>query len=646
MATVEVARRYLRPGACWPPDTALPMIDPVATTGDSEIGSGFFKELRRRRVFRVAALYIVAAWVVIQVAEVAFPGLGIPEAAIKYVFIGAFVGFPLALIFGWRYDLTSQGIVRTAAATGAEADVDIPLSRADYAILAVLLSVIGVVIYGVVDQVLEFESTADRAEAEREPPRNSVAVLPFVNASDDPSNEFFSDGISEDILGLLARISGLTVAARTSSFSFKAQSIDAGTIARRLNVKYIVEGSVRKSGDEVRIAAQLVEAEEGYLLWHETYDVTLDDIFTVQDQIATKIVHALTQRIAGADFPGIVSGGVRTSDLEAYEEFLLGRHYWAKRGEENVRKSIALFERVLDRDPRYAEAWAALASAYVVLPAYTRGVARQASERAAAAAARQALALDSTIGEAYAVLAAIDTANRDWFSTQNNYERALKFAPNDTTTLMWYAEFLAMMGRNQDSLAHLRRAMELDPLSATVSGVRGWVHMMVGEADRASFYLEESWEQGLHVMFIWFGLFLAKIEAAEFERAEDWLDKKPVGTGVEADRAYLAARRERSAEAARHAVEVIAHALEVDEIWPYLACAYYIGIGAVEHAYGIVDEATRSYDPRLLWLPGGTRFREDPRFAELAERLGLVEYWRERGWPDFCEPVGDGVACH
>ncbi len=248
------------------------------------------REARRRRVFRVTAIYIIVAWVALQAADLAFPGLGIEESAILYVWIGAILGLPIALFFGWRYDIIGGRIVRTAV---SDVDAHLSIERADYVILVALLVVVAAIAFGLVGEISKtrIPETAQFAITDIDP--KSIAVLPFLNMSDDPEQEYFSDGISEDILKLLAKIPDLPVTSRSSAFSFKGQNLDVQTMAAKLNVAHVLEGSVRKSGNQLRIVAQLIEVETDTHLWSETYDRELKNVFAIQDEIAAAVVDAL-----------------------------------------------------------------------------------------------------------------------------------------------------------------------------------------------------------------------------------------------------------------------------------------------------------------------------------------------------------------
>ena len=287
---------------------------------------GLVGELRRRKVFRMAGFYIVGAWLVMQAADVFFPGWGLPDSAINVLLIAAVVGFPLALVFGWFYDITTHGIVRTPPADGDHSVGSVPLQRTDYLVLAALACVAVVIFYRAGTEIVETPRTDTAAvqalevlqpvPVEKLP--NSVAVLPFTNISSDPDNEVFCDGISEEILNKLGAFPDLHVIARTSSFSFKNSDYAVPRISGLLGVRYLLQGSVRKAGDRLRISAQLVD-DSGAQQWTETYDRELSDIFAVQAEIADIVASMVAPQISHQTARGY------EPDVEAYQRFLSGR---------------------------------------------------------------------------------------------------------------------------------------------------------------------------------------------------------------------------------------------------------------------------------------------------------------------------------
>ncbi len=310
----------------------------------------------------------------------------------------------------------------------------------------------------------------------------SIAVLPFVNRSRDEENEYFSDGLAEELMNILARIPGLRVAARTSSFHFKGKSPTIAEVGRALNVASILEGSVRKVGNRVRISVQLVKVSDGYHLWSETYDRTLDDIFAVQDEVSRTVAAALPGRLLPGTVELVTSRGTRNSD--AYDAYLEGRFFWNKRTESDSRKAIQFFERAIALDPTFAEAWAGLADSYVILPFYSLVPSEAALAKSREAISR-ALDLKPELGPAHATLAYALMVDLQWEKAEGEFRRAIELSPDDATAHKWYADLLMMTGRSSAALRELRTALQLDPLSASIWTIMGEWYWFEGQFEEA-----------------------------------------------------------------------------------------------------------------------------------------------------------------
>ena len=301
-------------------------------------------ELKRRRVFRVAAMYGAAAWIITEVTATVFPHLGIPDWTVTFLIVLLVLGFPFAMIFAWIYDVGPDGLHRTEPLEQAQRAVESGRGRLLYAALLVIAMV------GLAALLDPFGWRGGE-----DVKKDSIAVLPFINLSGNDENDYFSDGMSEELLNLLAKVPGLKVAARTSSFAFKDQQVDVRDVATQLGVETVLEGSVRWSDEsQVRITAQLIDAQTGYHLWSETYDEELENIFEVQDRISAEIVKALRIELSEPDAEKMhAAQQPPTTDVKAYEDYLQGRHYWKRRGEGPLRRSIDFFQSSLGRDPGF-----------------------------------------------------------------------------------------------------------------------------------------------------------------------------------------------------------------------------------------------------------------------------------------------------
>ncbi|MCH7895093.1 MAG: adenylyl cyclase, partial [Proteobacteria bacterium] len=401
----------------------------------------FFRELKRRNVFRVAVAYAVVGWLLVEVASVLFPTFEAPAWVMKVFATVIILGFPLAMFFAWAYEITPEGLKKEKDVDRSQSITTRTGRKIDYIIIG-LLSV-AVVFFASTHQWSGEGESTDKTETGETAAvaEQSIAVLPFVNMSDDPANEYFSDGIAEELLNVLVRVEGLRVASRTSSFSFKGKGISIPNIARELNVNHVLEGSVRKAGNTVRITAQLIDVRTDSHLWSATYDRELEDIFAIQDEISGHIVQALKIALGAGEQESMAHVQKPTENLEAYELYLRGRYFWQRRGEDNIRRAIGMFEQATALDPRFARAWSSLAAAHVTLPTYSDTPTDE-QYPLAVFAARKALTLDDSLAEAYAVLGDMARVNKKWSAAQAQYLRAIASEPKNSTAHLWYGEHL------------------------------------------------------------------------------------------------------------------------------------------------------------------------------------------------------------
>ena len=405
-------------------------------------------ELKRRNVVRVAVAYAVVSWLILQLTDVLMPLLALPEWVDRLVFLLLVIGFPLALIFAWAFELTPEGLKKEKDVDRAESITPITGRKLDFAIIAVL--VVALVFFVSTHQWGRDTGNAEIAD-------KSIAVLPFVNMSSDPEQEYFSDGISEELLNVLSKIPGLQVSARTSSFQFKGENLDIVDIGQQLNAGLVLEGSVRKAGLKVRITAQLVDARSGFHLWSETYDRELENIFAVQDEISAAIVMALKEHLGlqVEAAPGVIAA----ANTEAHEAYLRGLYLVAQGTRSGMENAVHEFERALSHDPNYAIAHAGLAIA-------TLGPVAHAEARARAALhVERAMALDPTLAEAHAA-----TGRLLWYQLKledalTSFKHAVQINPNFVIVYVWMGNLLNLdLGRYDEAFPMRETAMRLDPL--------------------------------------------------------------------------------------------------------------------------------------------------------------------------------------
>jgi TolB-like protein/Flp pilus assembly protein TadD len=409
-----------------------------------------FAELKRRNVIRIATLYVLAAWLLLQVADILFDAFEIPPAGMRLLVVVLLLGFVLAVIFAWVFELTPDGL-RRESELGDAAGRQTTARKSNWLIAALAVLAIGFVVY---DRI----GPPPSDEAARDP---SIAVLPFTNISDDPANEFFSDGLSEELLNLLAGIPELRVTARTSSFSFKDKNMDVRDIGQALNVANVLEGSVRRSGDQLRITAQLINVADGYHIWSKTYDRKEDDIFAIQDEISAAVVAALRVSLLGE------RPQAQATDPEAFAAYLQGLHFYQQRSSTGYAKTVEYLQQALDIDPEYAQAWILLASTYSN-QALRGQVDRETAYQDALAAAERALQLDPNAANAYSARAWLAmTYEQDLAAAALYFRRATDIAPNNPVIMGNRAVLARTLGRIDTAIELTRQSLRLNPVSST-----------------------------------------------------------------------------------------------------------------------------------------------------------------------------------
>ncbi|MCI1729438.1 MAG: tetratricopeptide repeat protein [Chiayiivirga sp.] len=593
-----------------------------------------FAELRRRNVIRMAGLYLVGAWLAVQVAATLLPVFEAPAWVMKALVVLLAIGFLAALVFAWVFELTPEGLKRDGEVPVAESIAPQTARRLDRGIIVVLLLALG---FFALDRFVlapqrepALVANAAQAVQSRAPDvatptdqRASIAVLPFVNMSSDQEQEYFSDGLSEELLNQLAQIAQLRVIARTSSFSFKGKELDVASIAKALDVAHVLEGSVRKSGNTLRITAQLVRASDSSHLWSQTYDRDLTDVFKVQDEISREVVAALKlkllpdQRIASTQ---------RTNNTAAYEQYLIGMSGGRVGGRSFLEASQAAFDRAIALDPSYANAYAQRADVQRQLADFTETPAqREAMIAAALASADQAIALAPDLADGYAVRAVARFSLRsDWHGAQTDFDRALALDPNRAATLTSFAGLLFSLDRREEGLAAANKAVTSDPLSGNAWFRLGRFLEAAGNIPKAKqAYLRAlTIDPKQHLSNFWLGSRLlreADIDeaAAHFQRAvEPW---RSTGMAmVEFSRGNDAASRQLLAT------------LEEDYAvgFAFQIAQAYAWRGEKDQAFAWLERCFAVNDAGLSRLPYDPTLdplRSDPRLAALLRRMGFPE---------------------
>lgn len=433
----------------------------------------FWHELRRRRVFRLAGFYIVGAWLVIQVADISFPAWGLPETALRFLFIAAIACFPIALIFGWFFDITPQGIVRTEP-TGEAESVDLRLKPADYVILAALLAIGAAIVIGSLGKIQEEIETGTGKPAQVDKIAHSIAVLPFSNLDTNPDTGFFSDGITEEILHRLSTLGALHVLASTSSFAFRDSDESPTSISNKLGVEYLLQGSVRRDGDQVRITARLLD-ESGFQLWSDRFDRKLESIFVIQAEIASKVSSQIVNRIVP---PQELPSGRTTENMEAYNAYLRGRAYFDARTPGWKAHAGEAFRRAIELDPGFAPPYAGLATLVVNSD-------RGPHWQEARDSAEKALQLDPALPLAHAILGLIWTVLGEPERGVESLRRAIELDPSLGIAYTWIDTTLGRLGLLEEAEAMRVRGLEIDPLNPVLIRNSVYIESLRGHFERA-----------------------------------------------------------------------------------------------------------------------------------------------------------------
>ena len=504
----------------------------------------FFNELKRRNVFRMAVLYLVAGWVVLQIADVLFDPLGLPDWTFRLVLILLLLGFPFALIFAWVFEMTPEGLKR-------ERDVDRSTSVVAHTgrkmstliVVLLLVAIAGLVFNRLVPirgepvaaeaQSAVTQEPADAQSSERREPAadQSIAVLPFVNISGDPENEYFSDGLTEELLNTLVRLGGLKVTGRTSSFAFKGQNLDLREVGRQLNVANVLEGSVRKAGNRVRITAQLVKASDGYHLWSNTFDRELDDIFAIQQEIADRVTGALEVTLMGGAAAGATTAAPTAHDARAYEEYLRGRYIWQREPDalESLDQARAHFEQALAIDPAYVDAYWGMFQVWDRMNRNGHGsFAESLANMRNYGAELERLAP----GSDRALMSAGRNAVRAF-----NYRQAVAYleeaADRFPSSATVQSEYAAALGNLQDygkALQSVELATQLDPLSLDVMRTKSYLLNRVGDCDGVEQVMQRAMEIAPDVGRFRYYLAMCIFETTgDAARALPYAEAEPVG---------------------------------------------------------------------------------------------------------------------
>jgi len=593
----------------------------------------FLTELKRRNVIRMAGLYLVGAWLLTQVAGTVLPMFDAPAWLPRSVVVLLAIGFIPALIFAWVFELTPEGIRRDGGVMREQSIAPQTARRMDRMIIVVLLLALGYFAFdkfvlaprraATPNATMALQAGGEHAaKAAASPDAKSIAVLPFVNMSSDTEQEYFSDGMTEEILNALAKVPGLAVTARTSVFSLKGAKKDVREIGTLLGVAYVLEGSVRRAGDEVRITAQLIRADNGFHLWSETYDRKLEHVFALQAELAGAIAKALALPLGVGGDAALVTQ--RMDDPEAYAMYLQARAAYRARGD-GVKRSIELYRKVLERDPKYAPAWSGLCGSLAVLSWWVSDEEKTNTARnlrEAVEAGERALTLAPDSVDTHIMLASVYSHQWRWALAEQHFQRALALAPNDAELLASRSNWLAATGRLDEAIKSAQRATAIDPLVPVFLNRPGFLLYYANRNDESIAVLERAHALAPDFSLVAANLARGYLRAGRIDDAERVLDSMkvpPPETAVNRAAIRLARdpslretiRKESGAEVLGLALDTLGQP-DIDLLF-----------AAVEAR---MDRHETGTDPILLLRSDAfAGHRQDPRYIALLRKAGFDE---------------------
>jgi TolB-like protein/Flp pilus assembly protein TadD len=575
----------------------------------------FFAELKRRNVYKVAIAYIVAGWALSQGIAQVFPVFEIPNWVIRLIVLLIIIGVPIALVLAWMFELTPEGIKRTETADA------MPEATRKKKHVWIYVVVIGAVLS--IGLFFLGRYTALNTASPARTSNKSIAVLPFDNLSRDPDNAYFCEGVQDEILTRLAKVADLKVISRTSTSHFKSAPDNLPAIAKQLGVAHILEGSVQKAGDQVRVNVQLINALTDAHLWADTYDRKLTDIFAVESDIAKTIAETLQAKLTGSEKSSIAK--TPTVNPEAYELYLRGKFFAEKRTGADLRKSIEYFNQAIAKDPNYPLAYVGLADSHLLLSAYG-AVSPKESISPAKAALTKALQLDDSLAEAHASSGLLATLELDLNRAISELERAIQLNPNYATAHHWIALPLMSIGQSEPAIVEGKRAIELDPLSLICNADLSWVYFNARRYDDAEAQARKTLEMDsrFYVAHYYLGeafQFKGKLAdaIAEFQKSAD-LNNDPFSFAM-LGQAYA---RQGKTDEAQKVLARLREQAKSQYVSPYALAVVLTALGDKAHA---IDELEHGYDDSGFYIslikinPLFDDLRGDPRFEALVQKV-------------------------
>lgn len=580
-----------------------------------------FAELKRRNVYKAAVAYAVVAWLIVQVATQVFPFFDVPNWAIRLVVILLVLGFPAAMSFSWAFEITPEGIKRESEIGSNESIA--PRTGRKLVAMTVVLAVIAIGLF--MFQRLRHDTSGVAPAVFPAVTAKSIAVLPFENLSRDPDNAFFADGVQDEILTRLAKIADLKVISRTSTEKYRSKPDNLRDIAQQLGVTNILEGSVQRAGDQVRITVQLINALNDSHLWADTYDRKLLDTFAVESDVAQKIAGSLEAKLSGSEKRAIAARP--TENSEAYQLFLKGRFYWNKRTGADLHTAASYFEQAIAADANFAAAYAGLADADLLIPVFGAGAPREFFPKAMAAA-RRAIELDDASAEGRTALAQLVLFDFKFTESEHEFRRAIELNPNYATAHHWFGNSLFVtLGRFDEAVAEGKRAIELDPLSLIINADLGSTLLVARRYDDAIAQLQRTLKLDSNFAYAHWNLGEAlylkgdiQNAIAEYLRA-DALDDDPEITSLLGAAYVKADQRDKALACLEKLKQIQTHQF----VRNYLFTNIYAALGDNATALDHLEKAADGGEtPDTTWIKVDPLFdplRGEPRFQKLVAKL-------------------------
>jgi TolB-like protein/Tfp pilus assembly protein PilF len=578
---------------------------------------GFFSELKRRNVYKVAVAYVVAGWALAQGIAQVFPVFDVPNWIVRLIVLLIVIGFPIALVLAWAFEITPEGLKRTE-------DVDPAAQGRTKSHIWIYVVIVGALL-SIGLFMLGRYGFRDKTSSSNEVLAKSVAVLPFGNLSRDPDNEYFAAGIQDEIITRLAQLSDLKVISCTSTQRYKSTGENLRQIASELGVTNIVEGSVQKANDQVHVNVQLLNAVTDSHLWADTFDRKLTDVFGVESEIAKTIANTLRAKLTGREAATLSARP--TENNAAHDLYLKGRFFWNKRTSADMKTALGYFEQAANVDPNYAIAYAGMADCYLLLPLYGGGVPTEMYPKATAMA-QKAIALDPNLGEPHASLGLIHALfDFDFATSVREFEEAIQLNPNYATAHHWFGDStLPALGQFDRANAEVKRALDLDPLSVVYNVDAGTVYWITGRYQEAVAQFRRAIEMDPRSYTAHWGLGQALERVgdlagaiAEYEKSTQ-LDDDPLPLGL------LGAAKAKAADRAA-ALTILSRLEDVTKhryVPDYSFALIHLALGQKTEAMKWLESSYAKHQPDLNWIrvdPDLRPLRGDPRFEVLAEKI-------------------------